>query len=165
MWPFPQIVGRSLRSPVEEQQVLTGGCGAGERVGQGDDVEAQPGARPGDLGGLSGAGTGETGSKEVWVQEGRRERWPRGLAPGSGRSKRGERRNSVSDMVSVGFPEGVRWGVGMGKGWDTLGGGLGVAGSQKRQECGGPSATLTICRGAPTPGHQLGMSSSATERQ
>lgn len=71
----------------------------------------------------------------------------------------------MSDMVSVGFPEGVRWGVGMGKGWDTSGGGLGVARSQKLQECGGPSVTLTICRGAPTPGHQLGVPSSATECQ
>lgn len=80
-------------------------------VGQGDDVEAQAGARPGDLGGLFGARTGETRPKEVWVQEGRRERRPRGLAQGSRRSKRGERRNSVSDMVSVGSLKeyGVVW--------------------------------------------------------
>lgn len=40
--------------------------------------------------------------------------------PGSGvgrRSRRGERRNSVSDTVSVGSPEGVWWDVGMGEGW------------------------------------------------
>lgn len=57
----------------------------------------------------------------------------------------------MSDRVSVGFPEGVRWDVGIGKGWDALGGGLGVTGSQKLQECGGPSVRLTICRGAPHP--------------
>lgn len=58
----------------------------------------------------------------------------------------------MSDMVYVGYPEGVRWDVGMGKGWDTLGCGLGVAGLQKLQgECGGPSVRLRICRGATFP--------------
>lgn len=75
----------------------------------------------------------------------------------------------MSDMVSVGCPAGVSRDVGWVKAGTirsgALGGGLGIARSQKLQEeCRGPRVRLRRCGGATfPPRHQLGVSSSAIE--
>lgn len=91
-------------------------------VGQGSADEPEAKARPGTSEGRDLRAFGEKGWRD----------WPRGSLdgvgqereadkrPGSGvgrRSRREERRDSVSDIVSVGSPEGVWWDMGMGEGW------------------------------------------------
>lgn len=65
-----------------------------------------------------------------WLREslGERGQEKEAAKEGSGRNRSWDRKHLVSDMVSVECFKGVWWTQGWG--WDTLGGQLGVAGSQ-----------------------------------